>query len=61
MLCIDQLVHAIHESLNVAHNLAASQNVMGGTQSEIRDLLDLLAYGDDARRERPAICAECEE
>jgi hypothetical protein len=61
MLCIDRLIHTIHESLNVAHNLSAAQNVVGGTQSTVRDLLDSLAYGDDVPRERLEIRAEYEE
>ena len=61
ILCIDRLVDAIHQSVNVADNLPAAHNVIGGTQSQIRDLLDSLAYGDDARRERPGIRAEYEE
>jgi hypothetical protein len=61
MLCIDRLIHAIHESLNLAHNLSAAHNVIGGTQSTVRDLLDSLAYGDDVPRERLEIRAVYEE
>jgi hypothetical protein len=58
---MDRLIHAIRESLDVAHNLSAAHILLGGMQSAIRDLLDVWACGDDVARERPEICAEHEE
>jgi hypothetical protein len=61
MLCIDRLIHAIHESLNASQYFPVAQNIIGGTQSQFRDLLDSVAYGDDVPRERLEIRAEYEE
>ena len=61
MLCIDRLIHAIHESSNPEHNLVAAHNVIGGTQQEVRHLLDTLAYGDSSRHSRPGVRAQYEE
>jgi hypothetical protein len=55
MLCIDRLVHAVHQSVDDVGNSPAGQNVIEGTLGEVRQFLDGLAYGDDARTSRPGI------
>jgi len=46
MLCIDRLIHAMHVSLGQVWTRPAAENLIRGKMTEIKALLNDLAYGD---------------
>lgn len=50
----------LNRPLNAVHNFAPAQNVIRGTQQQVRDLLDSLSYSDTVKDERPGIRSQYE-
>ena len=46
LLAIDLVIHAVHEDASKVWTIPASCNLIEGTQADILELLDGLAYGD---------------